>query len=174
MDTWDIVTFDETGDVEVVPSKWIMKHENVCLWPTLSKNRLEKAIKQCIQPDEKSWTRFPMKIISKSSYKKFNVATAQATKACITSDLSEEVSEADGLPCKRIPKKNKYFSDADVRTSSEEEQEDNLSNFPNPPKCNVNADVGDCGVKVLKVVSLPNFPGDCSGKSILLYICLLS
>lgn len=124
--SWIVVQFPKTNEVEVLPHKWLI-NGGLVSYPPLSytKSKIEKAIKMQEDPSQ-SWQTFEIKLMTKKIFSSFSIATAKASLACVTSDISER---EDYIPLKRQPKK-KCLS-----TSEEEDLEnsDSLSGFPSHP-----------------------------------------
>lgn len=121
---WIVVKFPNTNEVEAIPIKWYNSEDNNIYYPThLSKHVLEKAIKSEFDPDPNSWELFDVELLRPHPYDTFISACAKASKACITSDISD----GDCLPTKRIPKTKR------IESSSEESYEEDLPDIPEFP-----------------------------------------
>lgn len=102
---WVVLKFSNTNEIEAVPETWYNRNSKICLYPPFQRIALEKAIKSGIEPPEfateEGWKEYEADLMSGKCYDTFVTANAKATKACLTSDISEE----EFLPKKRIPKK---------------------------------------------------------------------
>ncbi|CAH0549539.1 unnamed protein product [Brassicogethes aeneus] len=104
--SWKVVKFLNEDQVEAVPTSWITEDLEYCYFPRETEN-FKKAIRQCF-PVKPFWKKYAVEVLSRKSYSKFAVASAKASKACCTSDLSE----IEVLKKKRVPKR-KYVSSSD-------------------------------------------------------------
>lgn len=119
---WIVVKFLSTNEVEAIPLSWFNKHDNTVSYPNhFSKNALEKAIKSEYDPEPDVWASYEVELLRPHPYEAFITACAKASKACLTSDISEPE-----LPAKRRPKIKNYGS-------SDESSDEGLRNIPPLP-----------------------------------------
>lgn len=117
--SWVVVKFVESDEVEAVPLSWFDEKDQICWYPIMARSSLEKAIKSNMPPDKTQWTTYTAIKMSKAVYTNFKIASAKATKACLTSDISD----SELLPPKRQKKPVIMSSD---------ESDDSLT-FPDIP-----------------------------------------
>uniref|UniRef100_A0A8C6T482 DUF4806 domain-containing protein n=1 Tax=Neogobius melanostomus TaxID=47308 RepID=A0A8C6T482_9GOBI len=94
-----IVVFDNSNEVEVVPSKWIKNGE--CMWPAGKLDNIKNAIKNRQQPG-KDWRRHKARIIYSSD--DYNQARRKLPEAVLHTDLGTDEEESPrhikGKECK--------------------------------------------------------------------------
>lgn len=120
--SWVVAKFVTSNEIEVLPEKWLLADKQSAVYPpNYPRSRLEKAIRTEEEPSS-NWKCFEVKLMTSKIYKNFLKASAIASKACITSDLSESEKE---LPAKRQRKTRELSS-----SEEENEEESSLDDFP--------------------------------------------
>lgn len=120
--TWLVCKFEDTEEIEALPSNWYDEKSQTCLYPPFPRLQLERAIKNKQEPDT-NWVKYKVKLMSSKRYESLLIASAKASKACVTSDISD----VDVLPTKRVSKK-KIISISEESENSDSEE--SLSNVP--------------------------------------------
>ncbi|XP_023017306.2 uncharacterized protein [Leptinotarsa decemlineata] len=110
---WVIVKFCSSEEVEAVPYCWYNKTNSSILYPPFPKNRMEKAIRNELEPS-KDWKEYKVSLMRDTVYDSSRVACAKATKCCISSDLSEVETLSDKRKCKKKMISSSEESDSDL------------------------------------------------------------
>ncbi|CAH1118234.1 unnamed protein product [Phaedon cochleariae] len=125
--SWTVVRFCETDEVEVLPCNWL-QDGGFALYPPYGRSKLERAIKTLEEPNSCSWQLYKVKLMTKSVFNSFTLASAKASKACLTSDISDK--EID-LPSKGPHKKKQISSDENSDTNGDSSE--SLIDLPSCP-----------------------------------------
>ncbi|KAF5276947.1 hypothetical protein FQR65_LT16127 [Abscondita terminalis] len=118
--TWTVVQFLETdtNSVEAVPSSWIVGDD--CLWPSVTGQQLQKAIKNQQSPQD-NWMSYKISNFKRSTSANYAIARLKASKALNCSDLSSDENV--------VRKKRKIIR----KNYSSSEEETETSTLPIPP-----------------------------------------
>lgn len=122
---WTVVKFLTTNEVEAIPTSWIDKNGKTCFYPAVDNTSIiKKYIKNEVDPGD-DWQQYAIDIMTSEEFTTFKIASMKASRACVISDLDENVYTP--LPEKR-PRKKKHFSE------SSSDSEESLKGLPNFPK----------------------------------------
>lgn len=95
---WKVVLFTTSNEVEIVPVNWITSNDTMCWYPKGKKHAIQSAIKSEVAP-QASWNEYGVRALTSRIFEDFKDASKKASKACLTSDISDCITE---LPQKRL------------------------------------------------------------------------